>query len=746
MAAGSIIIDLLMKTGSFETDTKRAEKRLKEFEKSAAKMGKIVAAAGVAVGASMIYIAKRTIDSMDAMAKLAQSAGVSVEALSSLGYAADLSGLSTEQLGSNIGRLTKGMADASQGIGEAKKAFDTLGMNGGSIASADEALLQIADKFAAMPDGALKTALAMQLFGRAGMQMIPFLNQGAAGIEKMQRESDLLGKTLTTAGAQSAERFKDNLTRLAAVGQGLANQLVTGLLPALEDITGQMFNAYVEVDQTDQAATTLGKNKLPLWVKGLGISFAVTADSLLLFLKTIGSADLIFDGFGSRFEILGAKFRRFGLLSKVPFFSEPSKQLQAELDAIDAKIFNLEMEGLDIEAGVNSAALDAFSFRLTNMVQSAFDNVSTDVTPNKGRTAIVPPRLPGKISAEAKKMAEMLKTVLLMSSEFDREQKHRLEMLSIADQMVGMTEDERRVQESINEVLDSTSKKLEELSKQRQDAVNAGADDKVVAAIDQQAEAVKHLGEQYAKLTETQQRAAIESQRTFSFGWNRAFAQYAEDAGNSATTATDMFSSFTSNMDAAISNFVETGKFSFSDFANSVIKDLIRIELQTQASRALSAIIGAIGSAVSGYFSAPTQVVGGSAGTMTIGENAFADGGYTGMGGKYEPAGVVHRGEYVINADQTKRLGVGFLDRLNKGYANGGYVGAASSAMGGNVNINIKNEAGAEGYKATAQAKTNSDGGLNIDVLVRKVVSSDISNNGALAQQMANTFGLRRAI
>jgi lambda family phage tail tape measure protein len=53
----------------------------------------------------------------------------------------------------------------------------------------------------------------------------------------------------------------------------------------------------------------------------------------------------------------------------------------------------------------------------------------------------------------------------------------------------------------------------------------------------------------------------------------------------------------------------------------------------------------------------------------------FATGGYTGNGGKYEPAGVVHKGEYVFTKEQTARLGVGNLPRLAKGYANGGLVG-----------------------------------------------------------------------
>ncbi len=64
----------------------------------------------------------------------------------------------------------------------------------------------------------------------------------------------------------------------------------------------------------------------------------------------------------------------------------------------------------------------------------------------------------------------------------------------------------------------------------------------------------------------------------------------------------------------------------------------------------------------------------------------FADGGFTGRGGKYEPAGVVHRGEYVISAAATKRLGVGNLERLHesakRGYANGGLVGASKLASG----------------------------------------------------------------
>jgi lambda family phage tail tape measure protein len=66
-----------------------------------------------------------------------------------------------------------------------------------------------------------------------------------------------------------------------------------------------------------------------------------------------------------------------------------------------------------------------------------------------------------------------------------------------------------------------------------------------------------------------------------------------------------------------------------------------------------------------------------------IAMNGWDEGGFTGAGGKYEPAGIVHRGEYVVNAENTRRLGLSFLERLNRrGYADGGFVG---SVMGGSL-------------------------------------------------------------
>lgn len=745
MAAGSIVIDLLMRTGSFETDSKRAEKRLQAFEASIKKTAVAFAAIGVASVTALTVMVKKSIDSMDAMSKMAQQAGVSVEALSSLSYAADLSGVSAEQFTTTLGRLTKGMAEAASGTGEAKKAFDLLSIGSSSLQSADEALLAIADKFAMMDDGAQKTSLALQLFGRAGMQMIPFLNMGRDGIAQLQAEADRLGVTLNTKTARAAEEFNDNLTRLGAISTGLFNQLAQGLLPVLTDITGQMFNAAVETDETNKAANDLGKNQLPEWVRGLTIAFAALADGVIFVVKSISLVDRFFDGMGKKFDVIGAKAERFALSLKTPLLGDTPKYLQDQIDAVDSQIFSLQMTALNAHNEVSKLFSDATTMSYLDIARKSFDGGSVDTTPFTPRGGGAGQMLTaGGSNKEADKLKEMLATVKLISGEFDREQEHSLEMLRIRDAMVGMTEDQRRVQEVINNVLDETSNKLEEIAKQRLDAANAGANDNVLSQFDAQAEAVRKLGEEYVELARVQEASAIAAQRTFSFGWNVALNQYAEDATNAATVAKSTFDSLTGNLSSAINTFVDTGKLSFSDFANSVIKDIIKIQLQAQVSQIFSQIASIVGGAISGSFGG-TVASGGAVGGDVGSYSTFAEGGYTGMGGKYEPAGVVHRGEFVVNANATKKLGVGFLDRLNQGYANGGYVGSASSAMASSVNVNIKNEAGGDGYKASATVNRN-ESGLNVDVIVRKVIANDLRNNGQIAQQMGSTFGLRRTV
>jgi lambda family phage tail tape measure protein len=230
-------------------------------------------------------------------------------------------------------------------------------------------------------------------------------------------------------------------------------------------------------------------------------------------------------------------------------------------------------------------------------------------------------KLSEKEKTDADKQKNMLEVAKLISDEYDRQVKFSLKQLETRNAMVGMTTDERRIQEAINQQLDSTSKKIDDITKKREDAARSGANTEVLAEYDKQIAKVKEIGEAAANTAKIIESEAIATQRTFSFGWDKAFKQYAEDAENYGRLASDMFSSFTSNMNSAIDKFVETGKFSFADFTQSVLKDLIKIQMRMLAMQAFS---GA-GNALMGLFGGggPTEV---SAVTSYIGP-AFADGG-----------------------------------------------------------------------------------------------------------------------
>lgn len=240
MAAGSIVIDLLLRSGAFETDTKRAEKRLAELKKEAQAAGKAIGAAFAGVAVAAAYMVKASIDSMDEMLKLSQTVGVSVEALSALKYAADLSGVSQEQLGSALTKLTKNMSDTAQGTGEAMKGFEALGISvknsDGTLKSSDKVLTEIAGKFAGFKDGAEKTALAVNLFGKAGAELIPLLNSGAQGLDEFKKEAERLGIVIGTDAAKAAEVFNDNLSRLKARVEGVSIAIASGFITSLNSL------------------------------------------------------------------------------------------------------------------------------------------------------------------------------------------------------------------------------------------------------------------------------------------------------------------------------------------------------------------------------------------------------------------------------------------------------------------------------------------------------------------------------
>ena len=259
-----VVVDFNANTAKFTEGVDKSVHSLNKFKADAVQMGKAIGVAFAAATAAAAYLVKESIDTADAMSKMAQSTGIAIEKLSGLVYAGSLADVEMEAIGSAMVKLTKGMADAAVGTGEAMRGYEALGITvkdaSGNLKGADVVLAEVAEKFAGMEDGANKTALAVAIFGKSGAAMIPMLNSGASGLAEMHAEAAKLGLVLDTETGQAAERFNDNLTRLNAVKEGFSNQVMKAMLPALENLSVAMFDSASNAGGLDAAvrATAAG--------------------------------------------------------------------------------------------------------------------------------------------------------------------------------------------------------------------------------------------------------------------------------------------------------------------------------------------------------------------------------------------------------------------------------------------------------------------------------------------------------
>lgn len=204
-------------------------------------------------------------EAADRMGKLAQTTGVSVESFSRMAYAGQLSGVSAEGLSAAMVKLDKAMAEASGGTGKQAQLFAQLGVKvndaSGHMRGADAVMKDVADRFASMEDGAAKTALATELFGKAGAELIPMMNEGGVGLAKMADEADRLGITISTGASASAAAFNDNMQKLRMAFQAVGQRAAAELTPALAKLTDQLLSSEGGAEAlrmaSDVLATTL---------------------------------------------------------------------------------------------------------------------------------------------------------------------------------------------------------------------------------------------------------------------------------------------------------------------------------------------------------------------------------------------------------------------------------------------------------------------------------------------------------
>lgn len=264
------------------------------------------------------------------------------------------------------------------------------------------------------------------------------------------------------------------------------------------------------------------------------------------------------------------------------------------------------------------------------------------------------------------------------------------------------------MQSRINEVLAEQAKQLKDIAdqEQRRDLDKGEADARRDVVRERVQSDIATIRNGYAE--------ADQARLDFLNGAQQGLADFmtgAEDiSGQVASALGNAFNGLTDS----IVQFTQTGKLSFSDLARSILADLTRIALKIALSKALSSMFGGAGAAAGS--------MAGFGNNLASQGGSFWTGGYTGPGGKYEPAGTVHKGEVVFSQEDVARHGgVAAVERMRQGAAgpSAGSFAQGASGAGGMPNVSINFIGGSERPKETKQSMVQ--GQLQIDMLMEMV-------------------------
>lgn len=232
--------DFKKRMGENKTKIKDLDTQLQKSKANLKKWGTVLTAMSTGALVAFSKMADGSAKTAEQLDKMAKQTGISTEELSKLGYAASQELASIEQLATGLTRLSRNMLDMSNDVGEAKRGFEELEIDvsetDGTLRKADDVLYDIADRFANIQDETRKTGLAMQLFGRSGAELVPFLSLGSEGIKELGKEAEKLGVVLTKDNVSDFRKYKDTLDAVKAGFAGLKMTITKDVLPVLQNI------------------------------------------------------------------------------------------------------------------------------------------------------------------------------------------------------------------------------------------------------------------------------------------------------------------------------------------------------------------------------------------------------------------------------------------------------------------------------------------------------------------------------
>lgn len=233
------------KMSAIQRGVKRASTGLNSAATHAArfqdKMGGAFARAGQLIGAYAGFRALKSLTSdyakgADAVAKFSSGLGINAQEYQKLTFAAELSGITMEELNMALPKFAKSAADAADGSKAMADAFGRAGLKlkgGQFLGDPIDMLKAFSDGLKNVKDPIRKAQILQNSFGRAGKKMGVLMSQGSEGIKKAMEEAKKYGHVLSSGQLKAAEKYNDEMLRARSIMIGIRNAIASKLLPAL---------------------------------------------------------------------------------------------------------------------------------------------------------------------------------------------------------------------------------------------------------------------------------------------------------------------------------------------------------------------------------------------------------------------------------------------------------------------------------------------------------------------------------
>lgn len=362
--AGKAFVELFSDDTKLAKSLKQWKGRLKSWGTEISKIGAQVFAVGTSVGAPLLA-ASGLFNQMGSDAiDMAGRTGASVEALSTLGFAAGQTGAEIADLETSMKKGQKVIAAAAAGSKEAKKALAGLGLSAADLInkSPEDQFRAIATQIGKIPNPAKQSATAMQIFGKSGTKLLPMIKD----LEALEARARELGIEMSTADAESADAFGDSLGELWATVKAGVFQVGAALAPTLTELVGtvtRVVGGVVKWAKENRALIlTIGQIAAGVAIVGAvltGIGGAIAAAGAVL-----GGIASIMAAIGTALTAVGAVLGALvspiglvvvGLVGLTAWFLTMTEAGRNAVDWLSEKFGDLKTDALNAFEGIRDA-------------------------------------------------------------------------------------------------------------------------------------------------------------------------------------------------------------------------------------------------------------------------------------------------------------------------------------------------------------------------------------------------------